>query len=233
MSKIIQYSTIGALMAGYTEGWQTLAELGQGDEFGIGCSTGVSGELTVSGGKIFEATAGEPVQQLTKHTGLPFIQLTRFAPKITYPVQQIRHDNAYQHLSRYIQADNILLAVSVIGHFEKMVIRRPQRSEMPNRDIREMAQSQTVDSFENIEGRLIGFWTPELYGRISVPGFHFHFIDDSQQVSGHVLEFSAEKATLLFEEKPVIEITNPTTTTYRNTHIDIDQLDDIISHVEK
>lgn len=220
-------------MAGYTEGWHPLEELCHGDEFGIGCSTGVGGELTISAGKIFEATAGEPVKPLTKLSGLPFIQLTRFAEKTTCPVQHICHDNAYQHISRYIKADNILLAVSVVGNFEKMVIRRPQPTDISNRDIREIAQSQTVDNFENIQGRLIGFWTPELYGRISVPGFHFHFLDDSHQVSGHVLQYSAEQATLLFEEKTVIEITNPTTTTYRNTHIDIDKLDQIISQVEK
>lgn len=125
------------------------------------------------------------------------------------------------------------MAVSVEGVFDHLMIRRPHRIKAGNRDIHQITNTQKVDKHKMLEGRLIGFWTPELYGRISVPGFHFHFIDKSKKISGHVLEFHAQQAILAFEEKETIEITNPTGTLYKKIKIDIDQLDDIINRVEK
>jgi len=66
-----------------------------------------------------------------------------------------------------------------------------------------------------------------------VPGFHFHFIDEKQKNSGHVLEFSASQAQLSFQEKQTIEITNPHSDEYRNMNIDLLSLDKSIELVEK
>ncbi|WP_411813592.1 acetolactate decarboxylase [Erwinia tracheiphila] len=49
-----------------------------------------------------------------------------------------------------------------------------------------------------MKGKLVGFWTSELYGHISVHGFHF--IDEKQQISGHVLFYHAEEAIVSYEE---------------------------------
>lgn len=233
MSKIIQFSTIGTLMSGYCRGERYLSDICCCKTFGLGCSEEINGELTIYEGITYEATAGEALHKLTEQTMVPFLQITAFNPQNIYSVSDITHKNAYEILSQFIQLDNIFLAVSVEGMFDHLMIRRPHRIKAGNRDIHQITNTQKVDKHKMLEGRLIGFWTPELYGRISVPGFHFHFIDKSKKISGHVLEFHAQQASLAFEEKETIEITNPTSTLYKKIKIDIDQLDDIINRVEK
>ncbi|MBT0726418.1 acetolactate decarboxylase [Rosenbergiella australiborealis] len=232
MSKITQYSTIGALMSGHLSGDFATGTPHNKQLFGLGCSCGISGELTVSQGQFWEATAGEPLHHFTdKH--LPFLQVTEFVAEHSFSAKNVTDNNIDKLLSEQLPIANIFLAVNVKSCFDEVVIRRPQRDEKHSRTAKEMSEVQHVDKLSSVSGQLIGFWTPELFGRISVPGFHFHFLSDDEQHSGHVLSFSAAEATVDYQEKETIEIHNATSEKFKSLDIDITQLDELISQVEK
>ncbi|MDI2091527.1 acetolactate decarboxylase [Commensalibacter oyaizuii] len=234
MSKIIQFSTIGALMAGYLQGDRLFSQVCCGCNFGLGCSANLDGELTIYDGTAYEATAGHALQTLDFESKVPFIQITNFQPEQSHIIKDVDHTTIYNSMKRFIQFDNILLAVSVQGTFRKVIVRRPHSSYTgEDRDVSKIAASQQVDTYCQVKGTLIGFWTPELFGRISVPRFHFHFLDESKRKSGHVLEFDVEQAQLSFEEKPTLEITNPKKDQFKQMKIDINMLDEMINRVEK
>ncbi|CAI3952880.1 Alpha-acetolactate decarboxylase (AlsD) (PDB:1XV2) [Commensalibacter communis] len=234
MTKIIQFSTIGALMAGHVQGERDFAKLSCGCNFGLGCSANLNGELTIYDGTAYEATAGQALETLDYEEKVPFIQLTNFNPEHEYVVEHVNHKNIEACLKRFIQAQNIFIAVSLQGVFEQIVFRRPYSlADGEERNVDELAETQKVDTFHQIEGQLIGFWTPELFGRVSVPGFHFHFLDESKQISGHVLEFYMNYAQLSFQEKQTIEITNPKSNSYKEMNIDVNMLDEMIQKIEK
>lgn len=233
MSKIIQFSTIGALMAGHLQGEWCLNNINHQNAFGLGCSELINGELTIFQGNIWEGTAKETLHSLNKHHLLPFIQLTEFNPEKTCHITNINHHNIEKLLNDEINSQNIFLAICIEAIFEEVTFRQPQRATKNDRQVSEIAASQLINTSYNIQGRLIGFWTPELYGRISVPGFHFHFIDDKESITGHVLGYKAKHAILSFEEKQTIEITNPTSQNYKQLKIDVTKLDHLITKIEK
>lgn len=233
MSKIVQFSTIGALMAGHFRGECCLEDINHPRAFGVGCSAELNGELTIAEGQFWEATAGTALHNLDQQSKVPFIQLTEFIPQRAVDVENISQLNAEQLLEQQIDKQNVFVAVCIEATFEEMIIRRPQPNNGKQRGITEVAGAQQVDTHHNIQGRLIGFWTPELFGRVSVPGFHFHFLNYASDISGHVLEYRASRAQLSFEEKPTIEITNPTSQSYKELIIDVAKLDRLISQVEK
>ncbi|HCD3188803.1 TPA: acetolactate decarboxylase [Klebsiella oxytoca] len=232
MSKIKQFSTIGALMAGHFHGECDVRQLTKPDAFGIGCSADLNGELTIYQGTFWEATAGEAIHPLHAHQ-VPFIQLTDFSPSNRFTVEAIDQDCTAQLLAKKVALDNIFLAVCIEARFDQLVLRRPQRATGGKRKINEVAEGQQKYTLADVEGRLVGFWTPELFGRISVPGFHFHFLDKLTQQSGHVLSYAAKNATISYEEKSTIEITNPHSQQYKELAIDVSELDKIIAKVEK
>ena len=232
MSKITQYSTIGALMSGHFAGDFTLKDSHSPTLFGLGCSCGISGELTVCNGEFWEATAGESMHQLSDRT-LPFLQVTDFVAEHSFKATDISNENVEQHLADQLAINNIFLAVNVKSCFDEMVIRRPQRDESQTRTVKEMSDAQQVDTHNGIAGQLIGFWTPELFGRISVPGFHFHFLSDDRKISGHVLSYKASDAVVDYQVKQTIEISNPASEAFSKLDIDVEELDELISHVEK
>lgn len=233
MSKIIQMSTIGALMSGYFKGDKEFPKSFSGQNFGIGCSEGVNGELTIFEGCAYEGTAEEITHILPPDVKIPFIQITNFQAKQNYVIKDIDHKNASDHLNKFIEIKNIFVAVSFSGVVDKIKIRCPRRKKNKDRTVEEMQQSQVVNEYSNIKGTLVGFWTPEIFGRVSVPGFHLHFVDKDKKVSGHVLEFYAKEAVLCFEEKQSIEITNPSDSTYKNMELNLDKIDTLIKGVEK
>lgn len=232
MSKITQYSTIGALMSGHFSGDFPLNSNHSPTLFGLGCSCGISGELTVCGGEFWEATAGEKLHKLTD-CRLPFLQVTEFVAENEFEAKGINEANLDQHLSQQLAIANIFLAVNVKSCFDKVVIRRPQRDETQTRSVEEMADAQQVDTLTTISGQLIGFWTPELFGRISVPGFHFHFLSEDRRYSGHVLSFKTAEAMVAYQVKTSIEIHNPTSAAFGDLNIDVTKLDELIGNVEK
>jgi len=232
MSKIVQFSTIGALMSGYSRGECDISTLNHPHAFGLGCSQGINGELTIFEGKIWEATAGKPPHP-SHHRDVPFVQVTEFQADDTFQISDINQDNIEQHLKQHIALQNIFLAVCIEATFKHLLIRRPQPATDSNRSIGDFAATQQEDSLKHVQGHLIGFWTPALFGRISVPGFHFHFIDYKNENSGHVLEFSSDSAQVCYQEKQTIEITNPHSDDFKKIDIDISVLDNAIDRVEK
>lgn len=234
MSKIIQFSTIGTLMAGHVQGEQAVAKASCGCNFGLGCSANLNGELTIYDGTAYEATAGQDLKALAYEAKVPFIQLTDFNPQQEVLVEHVHHKNIYECLKRFIQLDNVFLAVCLQGIFEQVTFRRPYPAPAgKTRDISKVAAEQKVDTHQYIAGRLVGFWTPDLFGRVSVPEFHFHFLDENNEHSGHVLEFYMNQAQLSFEEKQTIEITNPSSKSYKDMKIDVNMLDAMIQKIEK
>lgn len=233
MSKIIQMSTSAALMCGYFKGEKQFPKSFQGQNFGIGCSEGVNGELTIFEGCAYEGTAEESTRILPPNVKIPFIQITNFQATQNHIIHNVDHLNANVHLNKFIEIKNIFVALSFSGVLDKVLIRCPKREEKNNRTIEELHKSQFVHEYKKIKGTLVGFWTPEIFGRVSVPGFHFHFIDDDKKISGHVLEFSAKEVLLCFEEKQSIEITNPSNNTYKNMDLDVDKIDALIKRLER
>ncbi|WP_042958478.1 acetolactate decarboxylase [Erwinia tasmaniensis] len=232
MSKIVQFSTIGALMSGFVDGEFDFDAHKNEKMFGIGCSEGMNGELTISNGEAWEATAGEDVHKISKKL-VPFIQITNFESENSFECDFLDEENTASILKKKLNIENVFIAINIHAIFNELKIRTPQKSNSKGRTALDMVNEQDVSSLTNIRGQLIGFWTPEIYGRISVPGFHLHFLSDDKKTSGHVLQYHANKAIFHFQVKNTIEIKNPTNKKYMDMSINVDLLDSLISKVEK
>jgi acetolactate decarboxylase len=58
-------------------------------------------------------------------------------------------------------------------------------------NLRAAASGQKELVFQNVNGTLVGLWSPGFAGSFSVPGYHFHFLSSDRQNGGHVLECQA------------------------------------------
>ncbi|EJF89431.1 acetolactate decarboxylase [Bartonella tamiae] len=47
----------------------------------------------------------------------------------------------------------------------------------------------------------MGFWTPRLFEKINVSGFHVHFIAENGHEGGHMMDFTLIEGGVAFEEK--------------------------------
>lgn len=233
--KITQFSTIGALMAGHHCGEFHIPLGTPGFTFGLGCSDLVNAEVTIRRGVAYTASAAQPVGRLTATDVTPFIQVTDFNPDATVREQGLTMENLPEAFRKHVpHPDNTFYAIQIHAAFDSITVRRPQVvAPGTTRTMLELAKEQEVDAREGIKGYVVGLWTPTVFGRVSVPGFHLHFVDESEKVSGHVLQFKAATAELAYEEKSSIEIMTPTSEAYRKSVVDLGSLDGTIHKVEK
>ncbi|SDB83059.1 acetolactate decarboxylase [Acinetobacter boissieri] len=232
MSKIYQFSSIGALMSGYFQPDKDVYAVCNCSSIGLGCSEQLNAEVTILDGLVYTATAGQPITQQASPFYTPFYQVTDFTQFKEHALLSVTQDTLEQALKSLIVLNNHFVAIRILGTFKNVTLRRPQASET-QRSIQEVSENQQVDTYHNLNGSLIGFWTPEIFGRISVPGFHLHFLSHDQSMSGHVLSYETSSVTLQFEEKYNIEITHPKSHEFSHLDIDLKSLDQMIEQVEK
>ncbi|MEB5477327.1 acetolactate decarboxylase [Acinetobacter pollinis] len=232
MSKIYQFSTIGALMSGYFSPDQDIYKVCSCSSIGLGCSENLNAEMTILNGTPYTATAEEALKTPEAPLEVPFYQVTSFDHFQEYHIGEASTKNLEQFVQAVIPLNNNFIALRIKATFHELTLRRPYASS-ETRSVQEVSDHQEVSTYKEIQGHLIGFWTPEMFGRISVPGFHFHFLSEDKSVSGHVLDYYFSSALLQCEEKNVIEITHPKTSAFKNLNIDIEGLDEVIRKVEQ
>ena len=62
---------------------------------------------------------------------------------------------------------------------------------MPYPTLTIAAENQSVYTYTNANGTVVGFYTPVFFKGLNVAGFHLHFISDDKKTGGHILDMTA------------------------------------------
>lgn len=230
--KIKQFSGINALMGGVFEGLFPISDIKKFGNFGLGCSDGLKGEVIIDCCNFFEAKGNNPLRSMDDTEKMPFAQISTFDPDAQIPASNVSKANLYQELAKHINLDNIFLAVKLEGTLSQLELRRPSESNKNFKNAVEVFEHQIIDNFTDIEGVLIGFWTPEFFQNISVAGFHLHFINKEGTIGGHVIDFDFKECLLSYEAKYSLDVELSDKKAYLEHDLKIDDMDKIIKKVE-
>jgi acetolactate decarboxylase len=125
--------------------------------------------------------------------------VTRFAPQIDVAVGPFATLAALQaRCDSYRNSGNIFYAFRVDGRFSSVRARAVSPSGKGARLV-DAAKSQNEFNFSNIDGTLVGLWSPGFSSAFSIEGYHFHFISEDRQHGGHLLGCAAERLQLRME----------------------------------
>jgi acetolactate decarboxylase len=69
----------------------------------------------------------------------------------------------------------------------------------PGTRLVDAAKAQSEFSFTDIDGTLIGLWSPGFSSAFSISGYHFHFLSKDRQHGGHLLDVKADPLRLKVE----------------------------------
>ena len=91
-----------------------------------------------------------------------------------------------------------------------------------------MRSSEQVEfSFNSIHGELVGFWTPDFMGSVTVPGFHLHFLSTDKSHGGHLLDCSLDSGTLWLQPIDQLVLDLPHSIEYLKADLTKDTLADL------
>jgi acetolactate decarboxylase len=196
---LFQVSISGALVAGvYDEEVSVKSILEHGD-FGLGTFANLDGEMVIVDGRVYQVQGTGRVSEAAPDAGAPFAVVTRFSPQTdveTKPVASFK--DLEDRCDKYRKSGNIFYAVRLDGHFSR-VRTRAVNPPQPGTRLVDAAKVQSEFSFTDIDGTLVGLWSPGFSSAFSISGYHLHFLSKDRQHGGHLLDVEAGPLRLRVE----------------------------------
>ncbi|SKA96466.1 acetolactate decarboxylase [Paucidesulfovibrio gracilis DSM 16080] len=212
---LYQISTIAKLKAGYYDSEQTVTDLLERGDFGIGTFQGLDGEMFVRNGQVWQIPVTGTPKRIRGGLGVPFAQVTYFEPDLEFTFKYVAdYDDFKKRLLDELPGPDMLYAVHVSGTFQYVQARSVPASQQPFPSLAEVIERQAVFPLHNRSGHMVGWHTPHYMTGVGAPGLHLHFLDDMESAGGHVLDFSAAEVTIQLDVTPVMEIRLPKNTAF-------------------
>ena len=211
-----QASTINALLAGVYDGDLTFAELERHGNFGLGTVNGLDGEMIGLDGKFYQIKTDGKAYLIPDSVKTPFAETVFFRPDTVFrpgrPLENL--DSLENFLKTLLPSKNIFYAFRIEGSFPYMKTRSVPRQEKPYPPLAQVVTHQSVFTFRDVKGTLVGFWCPGFVKGLNVPGFHFHFITADRKAGGHVLDCRLNRAKVKMALLSVFQMALPRTQTF-------------------
>ena len=196
---VFQVSTSGALVAGVYDREVSVQTILDHGNFGLGTFANLDGEMVVIDGHAYQVHGSGVVLEAAPDAGAPFAVVTWFDPDTDVtiaPVSSFKDLEA--RCDEYRRSGNIFYALRLDGRF-KRVRTRAVNPPQPGTRLVEAANAQSEFTFGDIDGTLVGLWSPGFSSAFSVVGHHFHFLSADRRHGGHLLDVEADALRLKVE----------------------------------
>jgi acetolactate decarboxylase len=231
---LYQVSTIDALVQGVFDGIRPVGELRKHGDFGIGTFEALDGEMIVLDGVVYQAKADGRVYQVPDSLTTPFATVTYFERDRTDTTKNPMNLTIFTSvMADLLPSRNMVYAVRIQGTFPSMKVRAIPAQQRPYPTLTEAAKNQSVYSYTNATGSVVGFYTPVFFEGLNVAGYHLHFISDDRQTGGHILDFTVPvNTTVEYDITPEFDMVLPTSGAF--TGVDLSQnLSEDLAKIEK
>jgi acetolactate decarboxylase len=230
-----QVSTIDALMQGVFDGVQPVGELKRHGDFGIGTFDALDGEMIVLDGVVWQAKADGRIYPVADNLTTPFATVTYFDSDLsTLTTGQPMNLSVFAStMEKRLPTGNMVYAVRMHGTFPMMKVRAIPAQQKPYPTLANASLQQSVYSYSDTTGTVIGFYTPAFFKGLNVAGYHLHYLSDDHTIGGHILDFTVPATmTVEYDITPGFTMALPTNGTF--TGVDLSQdLSGALATVEK
>lgn len=172
----------------------SMADLVKAGDAGIGTFNDVKGEMVALDGKIYRTLADgscEDVTHIEDHTPYSLMFSTKDQSFDQFDVSGVTDmDDLQAKLKDLLSDPEQPFYIHIAGTFDSLVSRSPDGFEPPYPSLEEIIAAQPDFPTDNIEGDIVGFYTPDHLAELGVPGFHLHFLSKDKTTGGHLKQIS-------------------------------------------
>lgn len=195
---VTQVSSYDALALGLYDGVTSLESLRPHGDFGLGTLHGWNGEIILMDGKHYLVDgdgSGQIVKDLSSTT--PFLEVTWFDEDERRTLPDMTTFEQFRKTpENFLPSLNSIIAVRIEGRFRHVKARSMHTQSKPYKVMSELVKTQPIFDFNDVEGTLVGFWSPPSMKGVSLAGWHLHFLTKDGKGGGHVLEFTSGEAVM-------------------------------------
>ena len=208
---VFQTSTVNALMEGASTGDMTMGELKTHGDFGLGTFDGLDGEMIELDGKVFQVRADGHAHPVEDSARTPFATVSFFkadeSARLDRPCDQPAMLAA---VAAMLPSQNIFHALRIEGRFDYVKTRAVAKQDK-SVGLETAAREEPIFEFNDVEGTIVGFFTPDYLRGVNVPGYHLHFITADRTAGGHMLDCRTTDVTIKIHHTPEFELGTPGT----------------------
>jgi acetolactate decarboxylase len=224
---LFQVSTSAALVEGLYQGAVRVSRLLRHGDFGLGTFMDLDGEMIVLDGVCYRASSNGTVRTVEGDRLIPYAVVTRFNAEFSRQTHQLNSFGEMVSVCDELRdSDNVFYAFRVEGRFS-LVKTRVMKAVPEGTTLKAAASGQEEFLFEDLNGTLVGLWSPGFAGSFSVPGYHFHFLSTDRQRGGHVLECKALDVTVRGCAMNEMHVSLPETEEFLKADLTRDPQDDL------
>ena len=219
---IFQVSTSAAVVEGVFGGFVTVEEMKRHGDFGLGTFDGLDGEMVMVDGECYQIGANGVVRIAENGIGIPFGVVTRFHDDLSVSVDRAESMNAFEEaLDSHRPSQNLFVGIRAEVTASSASLRAACKAD-PGEGLVEAVKHQSEFQTGDVSGTLVGFWTPTYASAFNVPGYHFHFIDDTRQFGGHVLDMEVTRADASLHFESDVHVVLPETAEFLEADLSTD-----------
>jgi acetolactate decarboxylase len=188
---LYQVSTATALVQGVYQGCVTVGNLKAHGDFGLGTFDALDGEGLMMDGRIWQAHADGSVTEPPDTATAPFWVCTRFEADRTDTLASVQDwSDLTRQLDKLRGSENLFVAFRIRGHFDQITYRVACKT-AAGTDLVTATSHQAEFEQDDVQGTLMGFWSPTYARTFNIPGYHLHLLTADLKHGGHVLGLRA------------------------------------------
>lgn len=201
---------IAALVEGIYRADTTIGHLREKGNLGIGTFNDLDGEMVLLDGQVYCLRPQGDAELIPDEVRTPFALATQFEGDTEDLFEKVAEADFEHALLDLVPSTNLMYAIRIDGHFDYVRARSVPKmlNYMP---LAEIARLQTVFEFRDVEGTIVGFYTPSFLAGIHLPGLHLHFITKDRTRGGHLLAAAPRSVSVKLQHAPSVELGLPMT----------------------
>ena len=155
----------------------------------MGTFNALDGEMIALDGHYYQAKADGRIYPAPDNATTPFATVTYFDTDIEEKTDHAMNISVFSTtMPARLPSENMIYAVKIHETFPLVKVRAIPAQRKPYPMLEDAADNQSVYTYSDVTGTIVGFYTPDLFKGLNVPGYHLHFIADDHMTGGHVLE---------------------------------------------
>ncbi len=197
---LYQVSAYNDLLNGQFDGSETIGDLRQHGDFGLGTFDGLNGEMIEQDGVVYQVRTDGVAYQAPDSMTTPFADVLFFQPDQSRDlVGPLTLQQLQQQLDGMIGDKNIFYAIKVTGKFSYAKTRSESKQQQPYPTLTAALKNQVEFELHDVQGTLTGFWSPAYSQGVCASGYHLHMLTADKKAGGHLLDLLLANAQVQIE----------------------------------
>lgn len=205
-----------AIQLGQYDGVTTIKDLLIHGDFGVGSQEKLLSELVILDGVPYGIQADGIAKVLSSSSQIPFAAVKFFKADTSF---EITHEMSLKQFQTFLDSvigSNTFAAIKLKGNLSSIRYRSFYKQEKPYHPTKDALAKKFYK--EDMQGTLVGYYTPRSAEVLNSPNYHFHVIDSDKKTGGHVLEgtISSGKVEIDFSRDLSVRLPNPSSLQHIN-----------------